>query len=144
MVTKRQEWGEGIVREFGMDMYALLYLKWVTNKVLLYSTGKSAQCYRAAWMGGGCIHVYVWLSPFAVHLKLSQRCWSVVFQYKTKTFKKLKMKKCFPDFCWSGTKDLFRDLYQLVRRKLEKAEENGKTQRITCRIWWMEKQTVLI
>ena len=26
---------EGIVREFGMDMYTLLYLKWVTNKDLL-------------------------------------------------------------------------------------------------------------
>ena len=47
-VTKKEEWGEGIVREFGMDMYTLLYLKWVTNKVLLYSTGKSAQCYVAA------------------------------------------------------------------------------------------------
>ena len=23
--------GEGIVRELGMDMYRLLYLKWVTN-----------------------------------------------------------------------------------------------------------------
>ena len=31
--------GEGIVRDFGMDMYMLLYLKWVTNKVLLWSTG---------------------------------------------------------------------------------------------------------
>ena len=28
-------------------------LKWITNKVLLYSTGNSAQCYVAAWMGGG-------------------------------------------------------------------------------------------
>ena len=26
---------EGIVRDFGMDMYTLLYLKWKTNKVLL-------------------------------------------------------------------------------------------------------------
>ena len=25
-------------REFGMDMYTLLYLKWITNKALLYST----------------------------------------------------------------------------------------------------------
>ena len=23
---------EGIVREFGMDMYTVLYLKWITNK----------------------------------------------------------------------------------------------------------------
>ena len=44
--------GEQIVREFGMDMYTLLYLKWITNKDLLYSIGKFAQCYVAAWMGG--------------------------------------------------------------------------------------------
>ena len=44
--------GEGIVREFGMNMYPLLYLKWITNKDLLYSTGNSPQCYMAAWMGG--------------------------------------------------------------------------------------------
>ena len=27
-----------MVREFGMDMYTLLYLKWSANKDLLYST----------------------------------------------------------------------------------------------------------
>ena len=42
---------EGIVREFGRDMYTLLYLKWITNKDLLCSTGNSAQCYVAAWIG---------------------------------------------------------------------------------------------
>ena len=50
-----------------MDMYALLYLKWITNKDLLYSTGDSAQCYVAAWMGGESggerIRVNAWLSP---------------------------------------------------------------------------------
>ena len=70
-------WGEGIVREFGVDMYTLLYFKWITNKDLLYSTWTSAQCYVAAWMGGEFggerILVYVWLSPI-VHLKLSQHC----------------------------------------------------------------------
>ena len=35
-----------------MDMYALLYLKGITNKILLYSTWDSAQCYLEAWMGG--------------------------------------------------------------------------------------------
>ena len=44
----------------------------------MYSTGNSAQCCVAAWMGGelggGWIHVYVWPSPFTVHLKLSQYC----------------------------------------------------------------------
>ena len=43
---------EGIFRELGMDMYTLLYLKWITNKDLLYSTGNSVQCYVAAWMEG--------------------------------------------------------------------------------------------
>ena len=41
---------EGIVREFRKDMYILLYLKWVTNQDLLYSTGNSAPCYVPAWM----------------------------------------------------------------------------------------------
>ena len=55
-----------------MDVYTLLYLKWITNKVPPYSTWNSAQCYVAAWMGGEFrgewIHVYVWLSPFTLHL----------------------------------------------------------------------------
>ena len=62
-VARREGWGEGIVREFEMDMYTLLYLKWITNKDLRYNTGKSPQCYVAAWMGGAFggeqIHVYV-------------------------------------------------------------------------------------
>ena len=33
----------GIDWEFGIDMYTLLYLKKMTNKGLLYSTGNSAQ-----------------------------------------------------------------------------------------------------
>ena len=65
---------DGRDSEFGMDMYTLLYFKWMTNKDLLYSTGNSAQCYMAAWMGGEFggewIYVYVWLSPFTVYLKL--------------------------------------------------------------------------
>ena len=46
-------WGEGTVKDFGKVMYTLLYLKWITNKDLPYSTWNSAQCYVAAWMGGG-------------------------------------------------------------------------------------------
>ena len=30
---------EGIVNKFGMDVNTLLYLQWITNKDLLYSTG---------------------------------------------------------------------------------------------------------
>ena len=68
--------GEGIVREFGIYTYTLLYLKWITNKDLLCSTGNSAQCPVAAWMegefGGEWIHVYTWPSSYAVPLKLLQ------------------------------------------------------------------------
>ena len=75
-----------------MDMYALLYLKWITNKDLWYSTGNSAQCYVAGWVqgesGGEGIHVYVWLSLFAVHLKLSQHCSLVILQCKINRFLK--------------------------------------------------------
>ena len=53
-----------------MDMYILLYLKWITNKVLLYDAGNSALCSVADWMGvefeGEWTQVCVWLSTFAV------------------------------------------------------------------------------
>ena len=67
--------GKGMVREFGADMYTLLYFEWIAKKNLLYSTWNSAQCYVArmgAELGGEWIHEYVvWLSPSAVQLKLS-------------------------------------------------------------------------
>jgi len=59
--------GEGIVREFGMVMYTLLYLKWITKKDLLCSIWNSAQCYVAVWIGGGgleengYIYMYGWV-----------------------------------------------------------------------------------
>ena len=71
--------GEGFVREFEMDRFMLLYLKWITNHELLYFLHmelRSVLC--AAWLGGEFegewIHVCNCLSPFAVHLKLSQHC----------------------------------------------------------------------
>ena len=71
-------WGKEIVQDFGKVMYTLLYLKWIANKDLLYSTWNSAQCYVPGWMrvgfGGEWIHVYVCLNPFTVHLKLPQHC----------------------------------------------------------------------
>ena len=60
--------GGRTVRKLGMDMYILLYLKWITNKDLLCSTGNSAECYVAVWMEGefvgDWIHIYVWLKNF--------------------------------------------------------------------------------
>ena len=59
-----------------INMNTLLYLKWITNKALLYSTENADQCYVADWMGGEFggewIHVYVWLNHPSVHLKPSR------------------------------------------------------------------------
>ena len=75
-VARWEGWGEGLVREFGIDRYTLLYLKWITNKDLLHMELCGMLCGsldgRGVW--GRWIHVYVWLSPFTVRLKLTQRC----------------------------------------------------------------------
>ena len=69
--------GEGTVRESGKVVDTLLCLTWRTSKDPLDSTGKSAHCHVAAGMGGEFggewVHVYVWLSLFAVQLKLLLR-----------------------------------------------------------------------
>ena len=41
-LPKRKDGGGETVREFGMDMYTLLYVKWIINKDLMHSTGNSA------------------------------------------------------------------------------------------------------
>ena len=53
MVTRGKDGGKG--RVWGMAMYTLLYLEWITNKDILYSTWNSAQCYMAAgWEASVC------------------------------------------------------------------------------------------
>ena len=78
MVAEREE----TVREFGMVMYTLLYLKWITNKALLYSTRNSTQCCMTAWKGGPFwgewIHVLCIASSLHFHLKLSQHSQSTI------------------------------------------------------------------
>lgn len=53
------------------------HLNWVNNRVLLCSTGNSAQGHVVAWMrgefGGERKQAKVWRSPRAVQLRLSQR-----------------------------------------------------------------------
>ena len=77
-----------------MDVCTLLYLEWITNKNLLCSTGNTAQCHMAAWIGGELggewLHVYVWLSPFAVHLKPPKTITTLLIGYTTIQNKKLK------------------------------------------------------
>ena len=78
-------------------MYTLLYLKWTTNKALLYSTGNSAQCYTG---GHVCVsllrHICInyipphltientasdWLSMMALYTSVER---GLSFQYKRK------------------------------------------------------------
>ena len=60
--------------------------------LLLCSARNNAPCYAAAWVaeesGGEWIHVYVWLGPFAAHLKLSQHLLAIS-QYNIKSLKKI-------------------------------------------------------
>ena len=67
-----------IAHNFLKEQNYYLRLKAWDKEDLFYSTGNSAQCYVAAWMGEDLgvewIHVYVWLSFYAVCLKLSQHC----------------------------------------------------------------------
>ena len=70
-------WEKGIVGEFEVYIHTLLCLKWITSKDPLYSTWSSVQC--CVWPGwdgvwGEWLHVYMWLGPFAVHLRVSQHC----------------------------------------------------------------------
>ena len=66
-------WEEGIVREFGINMYTLLYLSWITKRDLLFNTRKLAHCYVPAWIGvwGRMDPLCGWLSPSVVHMKPS-------------------------------------------------------------------------
>ena len=84
-----------------MVTYTLLYVKWITNKNLLYSTWTSAQCYVAALMGGGFggewVHVHVWLRLFIVHLNYHNVVGQLYPNIKEVSSKnKTKKKKVYP------------------------------------------------
>ena len=71
--------GEGIVGEFGVSMYTLLYLKRIISKDL-HSIGNSVQCYVAPCIEGSLgENGYIWLNAIAVHMKISQHCYLVQF-----------------------------------------------------------------
>ena len=73
MVARGLGWGkEEIVRDFGMDVYTLLYLKWIINKDLLYSTWNSVLWISLVGRGvGGKWICLPMAESLAVHLKLS-------------------------------------------------------------------------
>ena len=76
-VAGRKGREERIVREFGMDVCTLPNLKQIASKDLLKSTGSSMLCGtldgKGVW-GRMDTCIYMELSPFAAHLKLSQQC----------------------------------------------------------------------
>ena len=51
MITREGRGGGGINWEIGIDIYTLLYIKKITNKDILYSTGNSTQYSIMAYMG---------------------------------------------------------------------------------------------
>ena len=70
--------GERIVREFGVNMYTLLYFKWITNKFhIAHGTLLNVMWHwigREVWGRMDGYMYMLWLSPCTVHLKLSQYC----------------------------------------------------------------------
>ena len=72
---------EGIVREFGINMYTLLHLKQITNNDLWYSTGLLNIKWQPGWeesLGeNGYLHVHGWgplLFTCNCHNILNQLC----------------------------------------------------------------------
>ena len=80
----------GINWKTGIDIYTLLYIKEITTKDLLYSTGNSTQYSVIAYMGKEYkkewIHVYpsMQMIHFTLHLKPTQCCKPTTLQLKKK------------------------------------------------------------
>ena len=76
MVAGGGWWGDGRIREFGLGMYTLLYLEWITNTHLLYTA--QGTLLNVMWQPGWDRslgwngYMYMYDSPFTVRLKLSQ------------------------------------------------------------------------
>ena len=72
------DWG------FVIGMCTLLYIEWMVNQDLLYSTGNSTQYSLITHMGRESekewICAYTKLNHFALQQKLSQHCKSTTFQ----------------------------------------------------------------
>ena len=62
--------------EFGISRCKLLYIGWINNKVLLYSTVSYIQYPVMDHDGGAYEKEYVcaWLSHFAIQQELTQHC----------------------------------------------------------------------
>ena len=88
-----KRWEEGIVREFGKVMYTLLYLKWITNKDLLYSTWSSTQVMCQPWWEGVGERMNTCVCMTECLCSLPETTTTVLIDYTTKQSKKFKVTK---------------------------------------------------
>ena len=89
------QWGreQGWDREFGIHMYTLLYLKWITNKVLLYSSGNSAQWYGSLdgrGVGARMDTCICTTKSLCCPPETITHCLMAILQYKIKSLKHTK------------------------------------------------------
>ena len=61
MVTKGERWGGGINCEFGINRYTLLYIKQISIKDLLYSTGNCIQYLEITYNRKEYEKVYIYI-----------------------------------------------------------------------------------
>ena len=123
-------WGKGIIREFGIDRYTLLYLKSVTNKDLLYSTWSSAQPFVAAWMRGvgGRMDIHIGMAE-ALHCSPETITTLLIglLQYKIKSFFLKRNNICKPLFPAVGSLEYILAVRQVPQSWWESSEPR------TCR-----------
>ena len=60
MVTKEEKEGGGINQDFGINIYTPLYIKQITNKDLLYSTGNYTQYFVITYKGKESEYIYMY------------------------------------------------------------------------------------
>ena len=58
MMAKGEESGRALDWEFGISRCKLVYIEWINNKVLLYSTGNYIQYPLINHNGKECIYMY--------------------------------------------------------------------------------------
>ena len=76
-ILEEKSWrGEGIVREFGINMYILLYLKW--SVALWQPTGGG---WERRFKREG-IYVYLWLIPVDIWQETTEYCKAIILQLK--------------------------------------------------------------
>ena len=66
----------GMEWEVGVSWWKLLYMEWINNKVIIYST----ESYMGKNIKKECIYIYVLLNHFAVQEKLTQHCKLTILQ----------------------------------------------------------------